>query len=105
MITIEQVEPDMTVKADGRIQFLVWHLCRDKLPAMLPEDISDSEWFRYFREHQYICLTSSGFIQEIHWFNGWNCSPGSRVHEIHDVIAWAEIENPFPEEVRLDDSI
>ena len=100
MITIEQAEPDMTVKTDGRIQFLIWHLCRDKLPDMLPEDMSFADWYAYNKTHTYMCLTASGTVQPLSWFNGWNCMPGYRRRQIDDVIAWAEFENPFPEEVK-----
>lgn len=99
MITIKQVEPIMNEKIDGRVQLIVWHLCRDKLPAKLPADLSFDDWYEHQREHTYMCITASGDIQSLTWYNGWNCCPGYCRREIHDVIAWAEFENPFPEEV------
>jgi len=99
MITIEQVEPNMTVKADGRIQLLVWHRCEDILPAPVPEDISFSEWIKRGLHRPYLCQMKAGHLALFEWCNGWNCNPGYREGENFNVVAWAEAEIPFPEEV------
>ncbi len=68
-----------------------WVSCKDKLPET-PEKYIDAK-------HYLVCF-SGGYITTVRWWNGWNCRPKingetDREHEMTDVIAWAELPDPY----------
>ena len=50
----------------------------------------------------YLVCHNDGILGTLHYYEGWNCSglPNGEVHrryEMHDVIAWMELPEPYKE--------
>lgn len=111
MITIENVKPIENIgprEPMPVMQLVLWHNSAEELPSELPDFVYEDPG----PEKRYLCQTHYGHIVECTWCNGWNnhysysCSGGVSVWmathasiERHDIVAWAELEVPFPEEV------
>lgn len=40
----------------------------------------------------FLCITDSGYLHVLSYYDGFNCSPSSKEHEIR-VFMWADLKN------------
>ena len=41
------------------------------------------------------CIDAGEYQMILQWYDGWNCSKGHRRSEIHNVIAWMSLPEPY----------
>ena len=102
MITIENTNNVRPMEELGMMQILVWHRCKDKLPEMIPERGNGRPAAK-----TYLVQTASGTLLTRPWANAWNGKieySDDQHYQVNtafardDIVAWAELEVPYPEE-------
>ena len=93
---VARIDNSKSVTDESRVEYVEtgWIPVTERLPEM-----PDKWWNR----QDYMVCTKDGVLLMIGWYDGWNCHGEgnggivNREHEMHDIVAWMPLPEPYKE--------
>lgn len=95
-ILFARIDNCKPVTDDSRVEYVEtgWIPVTERLPEM-----PDPWWHK----QDYLVCTKEGVLLMLGWYDGWNCHGEgnggivNREHEMHEIVAWMPLPEPYKE--------